>query len=238
MKRGILFLTAMSAFAAAPTFNHDIAPLLYRNCAECHRPGQVAPFSLLSYEDAKKRAALIAAVTEKRYMPPWKAETGYGHFQDERRLSDAEIARIGAWVKAGAPEGDPMEKPTPPQFASGWLAGKPDAVLAPASSFNVPADGRDVFQCFVVPMNFDAERYVKTVEFHPGNPRVVHHALFFLDMTGEARRLAATRSIPVTRVSAVRASFPPADWADGRLARHRSRCLWEWPTWSRKAPIW
>jgi mono/diheme cytochrome c family protein len=184
-----LLFTAASVFAAAPTYNRDIAPVLYKNCAECHRPGQVAPFSLLTYEDARKRAAIIASVTEKRYMPPWKAEPGYGHFADERRLTDAEIARIAAWAKAGAPEGEAKDKPAVPLFALGWLAGKPDAVLS-TKPFAISADGRDIFQCFVVPMNFDSERYVKTVEFHPGNPSVVHHALFFLDMTGEARRLA------------------------------------------------
>ncbi len=81
----VLALLGANAFAAAPTFNHDIAPILYQNCAGCHRPGQVAPFSLLTYQDAAKRAALIATVTSSRYMPPWKAEPGYGHFQDERR---------------------------------------------------------------------------------------------------------------------------------------------------------
>jgi mono/diheme cytochrome c family protein len=189
--RFALALLAGTAFAATPTFNHDIAPILYQNCAGCHRPGQVAPFPLLTYQDASKRAPLIAAVTASRYMPPWKAEPGYGHFQDERRLSDAQIALIRDWVKNGAPEGDPKQKAAVPQFASGWLAGKPDAELALAKPFEIPADGRDVFQCFVVPMEFGAERYVKTVEFHPGNPKVVHHALFFLDLTGEARRLNA-----------------------------------------------
>ena len=182
---------AVSTRAATPTFNHDIAPILYQNCASCHRPGQVAPFSLLTYQDAAKRASLIAAVTANRYMPPWKAEPGWGRFQDERRLSDQQIASLREWAKAGAPEGDPRQKPVPPEFPSGWLAGKPDAVLTTAKPFDVPADGRDVFQCFVVPLDFGAERYVRTVEFHPGNPKVVHHALFFLDMSGEARRLDA-----------------------------------------------
>ena len=186
-----LALLGANAFAATPTFNHDIAPILYQNCAGCHRPGQVAPFALLNYQDAAKRAALIATVTTSRYMPPWKAEPGYGHFQDERRLTDAQLALIRDWVKNGAPEGDPKQKPAVPQFASGWLAGKPDAEVTLAKPFEVPADGRDVFQCFVVPLNFDAERYVRTVEFHPGNPKVVHHALFFLDLSGEARRLNA-----------------------------------------------
>jgi mono/diheme cytochrome c family protein len=191
MKPTIALLLAAGALAAAPNFNHDIAPILYENCAGCHRPGQVAPFSLLTYQDAGRRASLIAAVTARRYMPPWKAEPGYGHFEDERRLTDQQIAAIGEWARAGAPEGDPRQKPAAPQFASGWLAGKPDAVLATQKPFPISPDGRDIFQCFVVPMGFDSERYVKTAEFHPGNARVVHHALFFLDTSGEARKLAA-----------------------------------------------
>jgi hypothetical protein len=184
-------LLAATAFATTPTFNRDIAPILYQNCASCHRPGQVAPFPLLTYQDASKRAALIATVTASRYMPPWKAEPGYGHFQDERRLTDAQLALIRDWAKGGTPEGDPRDKPSAPEFASGWLGGKPDAEITLPKAFEIPADGRDVFQCFVVPLGFEGERYVKTVEFHPGNPKVVHHALFYLDMTGEARRLDA-----------------------------------------------
>src|SRR5581483_9600681 len=173
-------LCASAAFCATPTFNREIAPILYQNCAGCHRPGEVAPFSLLTYQDAAKRAGLIASVTGKRYMPPWKAEPGFGHFDDERRLTDQQIALIADWAKNGAPEGDAKAAPKPPQFASGWLAGKPDMEVPMPQAFTVPADGRDVFQCFVVPLGFDAEKYVKTVEFHPGNKKIVHHALFFL----------------------------------------------------------
>lgn len=187
---------AANAYAATPTFNRDIAPILYENCATCHRPGQVAPFPLLSYDDVAKRAGLIAIVTQKRYMPPWKAEPGYGHFQDERRLTDGQIALIADWARNGAPEGDPRQKRKPPQFASGWLGGRPDLVAGMGQPFSVPADGRDVFQCFVVPLNFTTDHYVRTVEFHPGNPRVVHHALFFLDTTGEARQLDAATPEP------------------------------------------
>jgi hypothetical protein len=187
---------AASAFSATPTFNKDIAPIVYENCATCHRPGQVAPFSLLTYSDAAKRASLIAAVTAKRYMPPWKAEPGYGHFQDERRLTDAQIAAIGEWARNGAPEGDPSQQPETPQFTSGWQVGKPNTVVTVPEPFHVPADGRDEFRCFVIPLNFTTDEYVKTVEFHPGNPRVVHHALFFLDTSGEARRLDAETPEP------------------------------------------
>ena len=187
---------AAGGFAATPTFNKDVAPILYQNCATCHRPGQVAPFSLLTYHDAAKRAGLIATVTARRYMPPWKAEPGYGHFQDERRLTDAQIATIADWARAGAPEGDPRDKPAAPQFASGWLGGKPDAVFRMPQAFSVPGDGQDIYQCFVIPLNFSSDRYVKNVEFHPGNPLVVHHALFFLDTTGEARQLDAATPQP------------------------------------------
>ncbi|HEY4088958.1 MAG TPA: hypothetical protein VGM43_23680 [Bryobacteraceae bacterium] len=189
-------ILAGSAFGATPTFNKDIAPILFQNCAECHRPGQVAPFPLLSYSDASRRASLIATVTAKRYMPPWKAEAGYGHFMGERRLSDAQIALIGEWARSGAPEGDPRQKPSPPQFSSGWQAGRPDTVFSLPRPFQIAADGRDVFQCFVIRLNFTADRYVKTVEFHPGNARVVHHALFFLDTTGEGRQLDAASPEP------------------------------------------
>jgi peroxiredoxin len=175
--------------ATAPTFNADIAPILHEHCAVCHRPGEVAPFPLLTYQDAAKRAGLIATVTGKRYMPPWKPEEGYGHFQDERRLSDRQIELIRQWADKGAPEGDPGQRPSTPQFASGWRAGKPDEVFTMTAPFSVQADGPDVIQCFVVPLDLATDRYVKTVEFHPGNSRVVHHALFFLDSRGGARKL-------------------------------------------------
>src|ERR1700689_2529545 len=119
----------LAAAAPPPTFNRDIAPILYKNCATCHRPGEVAPFSLLTYQDAAKRARQIATVTHSRFMPPWKAEPGYGTFQNERRLTDDQIALLGEWAANGAPEGDPGgdpgAKPKPPAFPDGWQAGQP-----------------------------------------------------------------------------------------------------------------
>ena len=97
-------ISAGTSIAATPTFNKDIAPILYQNCAACHRPGEVAPFSLLTYADASKRAKLISTVTQRRFMPPWKPEPGYGKFMDERRLTDEQIAIIKEWADAGAPE--------------------------------------------------------------------------------------------------------------------------------------
>jgi len=196
MKKLMTKLTAglaviCSSAIAAPTFNKDIAPILYQNCSTCHRPGEVAPFALLSYQDAAKRAGLIASVTKSRFMPPWKPEQGYGKFAHERRLTDEQIALLQEWASAGAPEGNPAEKPAPPVFPTGWQAGQPDQELKMSAPFDVKADGPDQFRCFVMPMNLDKEAYVSGAEFRPGNPRVVHHAIVFLDSSGTARRLAA-----------------------------------------------
>ena len=119
-------LASGATIASAPTFNKDIAPILYKNCAVCHRPGEVAPFSLLTYTDAAKKAGLIAIVTDKRVMPPWKAEPGYGVFANERRLSGQQIALIRDWAKAGAPEGSARDKPALPVFPTGWEGGQPN----------------------------------------------------------------------------------------------------------------
>jgi len=173
---------------AAPTFNKDIAPILYKNCSNCHRPGEVAPFALLTYQDAAKRAAQIAAITQARVMPPWKATPGYGDFMDVRRLTDRQIATIRDWAEHGAPEGDPKLRPVPPKFPAGWLGGQPDQVFSMKEPYTIPAEGADVFQCFDIPLNADENEYVKMVEFRPGNPKIVHHAILFLDSSGEARK--------------------------------------------------
>jgi mono/diheme cytochrome c family protein len=173
---------------AVPTFNHDIAPILYANCSNCHRPGEVAPFALLTYQDAAKRAKQLASITEARVMPPWKATPHYGEFLDVRRLTDAQIATIKDWAMHGAPEGSAADKPAPPDFPKGWLSGQPDQVFKMTEAYSVPAEGPDQFRCFVIPMHADEDEYVKKVEFRPGNPKIVHHAILFLDTSGEARR--------------------------------------------------
>ena len=197
MKLAWMALAGTLAVSAAPTFNKDVAPILYQNCATCHRPGEVAPFPLLTYQDAAKRARLIATVTESRFMPPWKAEPGYGHFLNERRLTDAQIALIRDWAANGAPEGDAADKPAPPQFTEGWRAGQPDQIFTMPAKFAVRADGPDQFRCFVIPMNLDHDVYVKALEFRAGNARVVHHAIVFTDPTGASRSLGgASGSYP------------------------------------------
>ena len=181
-------LAAATDKAAIPTYNRDIAPILYKNCSNCHRAGEVAPFALLTYDDAAKRAKQIAAITQARVMPPWKATPGFGEFLDERRLTEQQIATIRDWAEHGAPEGSSSEKPTPPHFADGWLAGQPDQIIEMKQPYSVPAEGPDQFKCFVLPLNADQDEYVSTVEFRPGNRKIVHHAILFLDSSGEARK--------------------------------------------------
>jgi len=187
------FLALLGAIAmpAEPTYNKDIAPILYKNCAGCHRPGEVAPFSLLTYADTAKRAALIATVTKARVMPPWKAEPGHGEFQDARRLTDEQIVLLQQWAGNGAPEGDAADRPTPPAFASGWQLGQPDRVLTATAKYSVPPDGPDQFRCFVIPLNLDEDAYVGAMEFRADDRRTVHHALVFIDPNGQGRKLAA-----------------------------------------------
>jgi hypothetical protein len=192
-----LVLVSCTAQPRGPvTYSRDIAPLLNANCVTCHRPGQIAPFSLTHYEDAKKRARTLAYATRTRRMPPWKAEPGFGEFEDERRLTDGQIELIQQWVEQGAPQGDPADLPPTPSFPDGWTLGEPDLVVRMPEPFMVPAEGRDIYQCFVLPLNLPQETFVRAAVFRPSNLKVVHHALLFLDSTGMARRLDAKTPEP------------------------------------------
>lgn len=159
------------------TFNKDIAPILFQRCAACHRPGEVAPFPLLSYTDASKRSDLIAELTTSRQMPPWKAEPGAGHFTDERRLTDAEIALIQRWSETGAVEGDAADLPPAPKFATGWQLGEPDMVIKMSEPYQLAASGPDEYRCFVLPIQIPAGKYITSIEYRPGNRKIVHHAV-------------------------------------------------------------
>jgi hypothetical protein len=185
---GYLAFTAAGLWAGSPgvTFSHDVAPILYRHCASCHHAGAVAPFPLLTYQDASRRAEQIAAVTVRRYMPPWLPDAP--HFAGERRLHDSEIAVLGQWAKEGAPEGNPVETPPPPAFPEGWTLGTPGLEVEMPVAFHVPADGPDLYQCFSIPLPNHAQRYIRAIEIRPENPRVVHHELLFQDVIGAARK--------------------------------------------------
>lgn len=176
-----LALAALAAPAfSAPTFSDDVAPIVFRSCTSCHRPGQAGPFPLTSYEEVKKRGRLLVAVTESRYMPPWHAEPGDVAFVDARRLSDAELATLKVWVDAGMPEGDPSRTPALPKYAEGWELGEPDLAIRMDEPFTVPADGPDIYEYFVMDIPITEKKYVRAIEFMPQARPVVHHILGFL----------------------------------------------------------
>jgi tetratricopeptide (TPR) repeat protein len=181
--------TARGTRTASVTFSKDIAPVVFAKCGACHYNGGPAPFSLLTYADARRRSAQIAAVTGARAMPPWKAEPGYGEFVGQQPLTDGEISLIRQWVDGGAVEGDARDLPPVPKPAEGWQLGKPDFVVTLPEPYTLPAEGRDVFRIFVIPIPLTTRRYVRGVEFRSGNAQVVHHAQILLDPTPASRRL-------------------------------------------------
>jgi hypothetical protein len=174
---------------STPTFATDVAPIVYAHCSTCHRPGQAAPFSLLSYEDVKRRATLIVAATGRRYMPPWHATPaqGFPEFRDDRRLTDAEIGTLKAWVNAGMPAGDLASAPKPPVFPEGWPLGPPDVEVSYPETIEVPADGPDQYRTITLPLDRPDDAWVTAVDFAPGVRAVVHHALFFAAPAGPSR---------------------------------------------------
>ena len=178
------------------TFNRDIAPIIYENCAGCHRPGEAGPFSLLTYVDVSQRAQQIAAVTQSRFMPPWLPEPGHGDFLDERRLSESQVAAIQQWAEQGAAEGDPADLPPTPTWTEGWQIGEPDLVVQMPEPYTLRAEGSDVFRNFSMLIPLEASRYVRGVEFRPGNARVVHHASMLIDKTQRSREREEEDSEP------------------------------------------
>ncbi|MHB8635888.1 MAG: monooxygenase [Fimbriimonadaceae bacterium] len=190
---GAVPLVPGRATASAPgkryyTFARDVAPILYTKCASCHHAGEVAPFSLTSYADAKAKAKTIAAVTAQKFMPPWQAVSKQ-QFANDRSLTPSQIATLKAWADSGAPAGDLASAPPAPKFTKGWQIGEPDFVGEPAKAYPVAAEGADEYRCFVIPTHFSSDRYVTDVELKPGSRKVVHHILVYLDTSGEARKM-------------------------------------------------
>jgi hypothetical protein len=171
-----------------PTYHKDVEPIVQRRCQDCHRPGQVAPFSLLSYEQARKRAVDLAHFTTERRMPPWPAAADYGGpFVDARVMTADEIAVIRAWADAGAPEGDAKDAPPPRVFTSTWPLGQPDLVLTMPEAYDLGPDGEDEFRVFVLKTDLAEDRWITAVDFQPGNRKVVHHVIAAVDASGAAR---------------------------------------------------
>ncbi len=209
-----------SAPPAEPTFARDVAPIVHAHCATCHRPGEAGPFPLLTYADVKRRGRDVGEVTRRRYMPPWMPEPGHGDFVGERRLSDAQIATLQRWVERGAPEGDARDLPQLPSFPRGWQLGTPDLVVTMPAPVDVPAEGVDLFRTVIVPVAIDAPKYVRAVEFRPGNPRVVHHAMVRLvrpdsPILRSQTRVVASEGMLATEEDIVSPEGHVLGWAPG-----------------------
>ena len=166
-------LPAGDASSSAPTFTRDVAPILYKNCAGCHRVGEIAPMSLLTYEEARPWAKSIREKVLLGQMPPWHSTDSHGTFANDRRLSDSDKNTVIRWADAGAPQGDPKDLPPQPHFAEGWQIGRPDVVFSIAKPFKVTAKGTIAYQYFTIPTNFTEDKWVQAIEarletaFHP-----------------------------------------------------------------------
>lgn len=174
---GVLFVVSpASAQQAAPTYSKDVAPILFANCTSCHRPGEIAPMSLMTYKEARPWARAIAAKVADGTMPPWHADPQYGSFANTRRLSDAQKAIIAKWSAAGAPEGNVADLPPAPVYTDGWNI-QPDVVLSMQEDYPIPATGEVPYQYLEVPANFAEDRYIQAWEIRPGDRQAVHHLL-------------------------------------------------------------
>ena len=163
----------------APTFTRDIAPILYKNCVQCHRAGEIAPMSLVTYSEVRPWARAIRKATANGVMPPWHADAPPGTFENERRLSPSDKELIARWVEAGAPEGDSAALPALPPLVEGWRIGPPDAVFEMQEDYAVPANGTIEYEYFYIPTNFTEAKWLQAIEVRPGNREVVHHVLAF-----------------------------------------------------------
>jgi len=175
----------VSAAEATPTFTKDVAPILYRNCVECHRPTMFAPMSLATYQDARPYAKVMKQRVVARQMPPWNADPAIGHFKNDPRLTDQEVDTIARWADGGAPKGDDSDMPKMPAFAEGWTIGKPDAVFAMAEPFHIPANGAVEYQYIRIPVNLPEDHWIQAIEIKPGARAQVHHVIAYTQPSGE-----------------------------------------------------
>ena len=180
--------TKPESAVANPTYTKDIAPILFKNCTGCHRPGEIAPMSLLTYDDVRPHAKAIRDEVSEGHMPPWHAEAPAGTFLNERSLTDAERKTLLQWVAAGAPEGNRNDLPATPTYPDGWSIGTPDVVFEMPEEYKVPAEGVIEYEYFYIPTNFTEPKWIQAIELRPGNREVVHHALAFYRATPDMKR--------------------------------------------------
>ena len=168
----------------APTFSKDVAPILQQHCQTCHRPGEAAPFPLLTFEQARPWAPSMKRVVKEKQMPPWFADPSVGHFANDRSLTEKDISTIVAWVNAGAPQGDPKDMPAPANFVDGWGIPKPDMIFQLPHPFSVPASGMVEYQYVILPTGFTEDKWVQAAEARPTDRSVVHHIIAYVREPG------------------------------------------------------
>lgn len=175
---------AKASSAATPTFSKDIAPIFAKNCMSCHRPGEIAPMSLMTYKEVRPWARSIREKVVGKEMPPWHADPNYGEWANDRRMTDKEIETIAAWVDGGAPQGNPKDMPPAPKFTTGWQIGDPDIIFQMPEEYTVPAEGAVAYQYFTVPSNFTEDKYIVAMEARAGALDVVHHIVVYVREPG------------------------------------------------------
>ena len=184
---GLVLFAAALAAAAVPTFHKDIEPIFQARCQSCHRPGEIAPMPLLTYQDARPWAKAIRAAVASGKMPPWTPDPHYGKFSNDLSLRPSEKETIVAWIDAGAPEGNISEAPRPREFRPGWNIPAPDVVFELPEPYDVPASGTIDYQYIDVPTHFTEDKWVQMAEVRPGEPAVVHHAIVVMKAPGSRR---------------------------------------------------
>ena len=204
---GLCLLPGVMFGVPAPTFYKDVLPILQNHCQTCHRPGEAAPMSLLTYKDARPWAKAMREAVLLKKMPPWYADPRYGKFHNDRSLPQRDIDTLVAWAESGAAEGDAKDAPPRAEFPEGWSAGTPDLVLEMPEEFHIPASGTIPYQHFVIPTHFTEAKWVRIAELRPGNRALVHHALIFVRPPG-SRYMADAKP--------GEAFVPKQDWRVGR----------------------
>jgi len=194
---GLIGLSASAhAQSKTPTFSKDVAPILYQNCTNCHRAGEIGPMSLLTYKDARPWAKSIATRVTNGTMPPWHAESSHEQFLNDRSLKPADRDTILRWANGGAPEGNPADLPAAPPYVDGWQMGKPDAVFTMQEDYPIPAAGTVDYKYFEVPTNLTEDKWVQAVEVRPGSRAHVHHVIVYMRGEQPAARQAGAAGVP------------------------------------------
>ena len=217
----MIALGAVGSAAPQVTFYKDVLPVLQKNCQTCHRPGEAAPMSFLTYDETRPWAKAIKQAVDTKKMPPWFADAHYGKFSNDRTMSQSDVDTLNNWVDAGAPAGNSKDAPKPIDWVAGWRIGKPDVVLSMPVAFNVPASGTIDYQYIVIPTNFTEDKYVEMAEARPGDPSVVHHILTFIREPGNPWLRNLKPGVPFDAREAAREASQNQQDRQGRQGRQQ-----------------